>query len=183
MDRGDSKGRGKGAGELTGTLLDIKEMRHELLFTYLNVSIALQIREMRKARGLTQEALAEKSGVTYQTISRAEALRWDSPADDHYTDRYCKRAGRRAGRALQIVGRTDSRIPQRTGSFDVPSFDEIERCWNPCPLFARFQSFIQLETRELCRKRTRTAIKRYAMKARGFTLEQLQARGWHRTHQ
>lgn len=61
---------------MTGTLLDIKELRHELMATYLNVTIALQIKAMREAKGWTQTELAQKIGCHPSQISGWEEVRW-----------------------------------------------------------------------------------------------------------
>ncbi len=63
----------------TGTLLDLKPLRHELNFTYLNVIVALQIRYMRESRGWTQQQLAERAKMHASQISELEKVRWDRP--------------------------------------------------------------------------------------------------------
>jgi len=60
----------------TGTMFDIKEMRHELNATYLNVMIALQVKTMRLSKNWSQSDLAAKADTTYQEISLIESPRW-----------------------------------------------------------------------------------------------------------
>lgn len=61
---------------MTGTMLDVKEMRHELMRTYINVSLALQIKTMRESRGWTQTELAQHVGCFPNQISNIELVRW-----------------------------------------------------------------------------------------------------------
>ncbi len=61
---------------MTGTMLDVGEVRHELMWTYLNVSVALQIRGLREKRGWSQEELAQRAGLHQEQISLLEMVRW-----------------------------------------------------------------------------------------------------------
>jgi transcriptional regulator with XRE-family HTH domain len=61
---------------VTGTMLDIHDMRHELMATYINVTVALQIRAMREARGWSQDQLAKELGTSQAVISGLEQVRW-----------------------------------------------------------------------------------------------------------
>jgi len=63
---------------MTGTLLDIEDMRHELAGTYLNVRVALQIKQLRLARGWSQEELARRAGIHQPQIANLESTRWKS---------------------------------------------------------------------------------------------------------
>lgn len=61
---------------MTDTALDIHEVRHELMATYINVMLALQIRAMRQTRGWTQKEFASKLGTSQSVVSGLEQLRW-----------------------------------------------------------------------------------------------------------
>lgn len=57
---------------------DDKEYRHAYAEESQNLSIATQIKVMREQRGITQQALAEKSGMKQSMISRYEDVNYSS---------------------------------------------------------------------------------------------------------
>lgn len=63
---------------MTGTMLDIKEMRHALMATYINVVVVLQIRAMREQRGWSQGDLARELGKAQSQVSQWEKIPWDN---------------------------------------------------------------------------------------------------------
>jgi transcriptional regulator with XRE-family HTH domain len=60
-------------GQIMESLAD-EEFRKELAHEYIDINIALQLRSMRKAKGLNQSELASKIGKSKKTISD-----WENP--------------------------------------------------------------------------------------------------------
>lgn len=63
--------------ELKGAFTD-PEYRHAYASSFLNTSIAAQIKALREARGLTQEELGRRAGMAQESICRLENVNYSS---------------------------------------------------------------------------------------------------------
>lgn len=118
---------------MTGTLLDIEAMRHELLGTYINVALAIQIKQLRLAKGWSQEQLAQKAGLHQPQIVLIESVRWEHwPRIETL---------QKIGRALDVALRVrfeewGSLVAEFLHNSDIPTPPDFEHD----PLFAPPQS-------------------------------------------
>ena len=62
--------------QLLVSLIRVKEIREYINLRWINITVALQIRAMRQARGWSQAELARQSELSIITIGRLEKLYW-----------------------------------------------------------------------------------------------------------
>lgn len=98
--------------------------------TRLNERIAENLKRARKASGLTQQALAEKAGVSVGTVARYEQGRTTSPRDTEL-DRIATAVGKTADQIRGIPDDPDEMTTNGTPRNSDPLVERLRRVFGP----------------------------------------------------